>query len=99
MFHEPAGGDNQRDLASGYKSKLGVQMFIVYALVYAVFVAINLAKPTMMEAVVGFGLNLAIAYGFGLIGLALILAVIYNAMCVRVERKLEGDAPAKRAEP
>lgn len=89
MFHEPA-AKQDRDPASGYKTRLGVWMFLVYALVYAGFVAINLIAPKAMEATIFWGLNLAVVYGFGLIVLALIMALIYNGMCVREEQRLAG---------
>lgn len=87
MLHEPA-AKQDRDPASGYKTRLGVWMFLVYALVYAGFVAINLVSPKAMDAVVFWGLNLAVVYGFGLIVLALIMALIYNAFCMREEQRL-----------
>ena len=48
MLHEPAGSSGP-DPAEGYKSRLGVWMFVVYALIYAGFVAINVIRPTAME--------------------------------------------------
>ena len=87
MLHEPAkqSGD---DLASSYKSRLGVRMFLVYAVLYAGFVLINVLWPKMMGTIIVAGLNLAVVYGFGLIVLAVILALIYNWMCSRKEREL-----------
>lgn len=72
------------DLASGYKSRLGIRMFIVYAIVYAGFVIINSFAPKLMGAVV-LGQTFAVVYGFGLIILALILALIYNYLCGKAE--------------
>lgn len=86
MGHGPAvklGKDN----ASAYKTKLGVSMFIVYTLVYAIFVAINATNPKAMEATV-MGQTAAVMWGFGLIGFALVLAVIYNHLCTKAEEKL-----------
>lgn len=87
MFHEPA-AQSGKDLASAYKARLGIWLFFVYAIVYAGFVAINLIKPTMMEAVICFGLNLAVVYGMGLILLALVMALIYNRACGKREREM-----------
>lgn len=84
MLHEPAARSGPDPIAA-YKMKLGVQMFVPYAMIYAVFVVINLVKPVLMETVVLFGLNLAVVYGFGLIIVALIMALIYNAMCAKQE--------------
>jgi uncharacterized membrane protein (DUF485 family) len=88
MLHEPA-AVKANDPASAYKAKLGARMFLVYALIYVGFVAINLIDPSLMEATVLAGLNLAVVYGFGLIVVALIMAVIYNDLCSREEARLE----------
>lgn len=80
MLHEPA-KPTGRDLAASYKMRLGVWMFLVYSLFYAGFVAINLINPLAMEKEIVFGLNLAVVYGFGLIVVALIFALIYNHLC------------------
>jgi uncharacterized membrane protein (DUF485 family) len=44
-----------------------------------------------MEKTVIFGLNLAVTYGFGLIIFALVLALIYNAMCAAKEKELNKE--------
>ncbi len=95
MLHEPA-SPTEKDYAPEYKTRLGVAMFLVYAAIYAGFVAINVIQPTLMEAKVLFGLNLAVVYGFGLIIMALVLAMIYNYLCTSREqyyrkRDTEGD--------
>ncbi|MBN1917700.1 MAG: DUF485 domain-containing protein [Verrucomicrobia bacterium] len=56
-------------------------MFLVYAVIYAGFVAICVIKPVLMEATIFSGLNLAVVYGFGLIIVALVMALIYNHLC------------------
>ncbi len=90
MLHEPA-AQAGTDHAAHYKMKLGVKMLIIYALVYVGFVGINVFKPTLMEATVLFGMNLAVVYGFGLIIFALVLALIYSAMCGKQERLLNAE--------
>ena len=84
MLHEPA-AQQGKDYATAYKMRLGAIMFFIYGLIYAGFVAINVAKPVLMEKTIVFGLNLAVVYGFGLIIFALILALIYNKMCAKRE--------------
>jgi uncharacterized membrane protein (DUF485 family) len=88
MLHEPATPAGE-DHAAEYKSRLGMKMFLFYSLFYAGFVAINLIRPELMEARVAFGLNLATAYGFGLIGLGLVMALIYNELCTREEDSMQ----------
>jgi uncharacterized membrane protein (DUF485 family) len=62
-------------------------MFIIYALIYTGFVILNVISPLAMEKTVLLGLNLAVVYGFGLIIVALIMALIYNEACSRRERR------------
>ena len=50
MGHGPAvklGKDN----AAGYKTKLGISMFILYTLTYFSFVVINATNPAVMQKV------------------------------------------------
>ena len=92
MFHQPA-AKGKPDHAQAYKSKLGIYMFIIYAVIYAGFVVVNVARPTLMEKHIMFGLNLAVVYGFGLIVFALILALIYNHLCtVREKHHTQNNA-------
>jgi uncharacterized membrane protein (DUF485 family) len=74
------------DLASGYKTRLGLWMFLAYGLVYAGFVVINSVSPKLMALPVG-RMNLAIVYGFGLIILALVMALVYNMLSSRAEER------------
>lgn len=91
MLHEPAETITEKDHAISYKTRLGVWMFIAYALVYLGFILINIFKPQLMEKQIVFGLNLAVVYGFGLIILSIIMALIYNALCVKKEKALNGE--------
>ena len=88
MLHEPA-SSGDRDDAAPYKSRLGVWMFLLYALFYVGFVAINLYNPLFMEWIVVFGLNLATVYGFFLIIGALLLALIYDRLCRKQESSMD----------
>ncbi len=91
MLHKPA-ADSGPDPAQGYKSRLGVWMFLLYALIYIGFVALNVISPLTMEKTIFLGLNLAVVYGFGLIIFALVLALIYNFACGMKENELEGKS-------
>lgn len=73
------------DLASAKKQKLGVIFFFVYLICYSIFVAIGVFHYELMGVIVLGDLNLAIVYGFGLIVFAVILGIIYNAICTRYE--------------
>lgn len=97
MLHEPANTPAEQDHAIAYKTRLGVQMFFIYALVYAGFVLINIIKPVLMEKKIVFDLNLAVVYGFGLIILSLVMALIYNYLCVKKENALNGKESQGKA--
>lgn len=73
---------------SKFKARLGIIMFLIYVVVYGGFILINVTYPKLMKLDIG-SLNLAIVYGFGLIFIAIILAVIYNIICSRAEKKEE----------
>ena len=88
MLHEPA-VEVEKDHATAYKMRLGMRMFLVYAIIYAGFVAINVLSPLAMEITIIFGLNLAVVYGFSLIIIALALALIYNYLCTKKEKEHE----------
>ncbi len=79
-----------KDNASEYKSALGVKLFFVYLVVYVGFVAINVIDASIMESLIG-GQSLSIVYGFGLIFLALIMALVYNSMCNKAEARLNKE--------
>ena len=86
MGHGPAvklGKDN----AAGYKTKLGIWMFIFYTMLYFSFVVINAVNPALMQNVY-FGQTLAVLYGFFLIIFAFVLAIIYNHFCTAAEARL-----------
>ena len=89
MLHEPAVKVG-KDPAFAYKRRLGVVMFAVYAVIYAGFVIINLVQPQHMGDILFAGLDIAVVYGFGLIVLALALALVYNRACGRKEAELAG---------
>ncbi len=88
--HGPA-AKLKKDKASPAKARLGIKLFVVYALVYAGFVAINTINPALMERSMPFGLNLAVFYGFGLILSAIIMGIIYNAICTRYENEMNKE--------
>ena len=91
MFSKSFDPDN----ASVYKMRIGVYMVILYALVYFGFIVINISNPLLMERIIFSGLNLAVVYGIGLIIFALILALIYNSMCLKKEAELNNPFPKK----
>jgi uncharacterized membrane protein (DUF485 family) len=65
-------------------------MFLSYCVVYGGFIIINVVNPKLMGMDIG-SLNLAIVYGFSLIIIALILALVYNFLANRLERKFKDE--------
>jgi uncharacterized membrane protein (DUF485 family) len=62
-------------------ARYGLILFAVYVLLYAGFIALAVFWTPLMAAPVPGGMNVAIAYGFMLIAAALVLALIYMALC------------------
>ena len=73
-----------------FKTKLGLIMFAFYTLLYVGFIFLCLEFPKVTAVKVG-GLNVAVAYGFGLIIIAVVQALIYNFICDKRE-KLDSDS-------
>jgi hypothetical protein len=96
MLHEPATPAG-KDPAGPYKMQLGIKMFVFYSLFYAGFVAINLLYPPAMAAIVLAGLNLATVYGFALIVVALLEALLYNWLCGKKEAYYEQIEKSERS--
>ena len=79
----PPGIHDDRHPTSARNARYGLWLFAVYVVLYAGFVALSAFRPqAMRQPVAAFGgVNLAIAYGFGLIVAALALALVYMLLC------------------
>ncbi|MFM8223997.1 MAG: DUF485 domain-containing protein, partial [Planctomycetaceae bacterium] len=60
---------------------LGLWMFAIYLVLYGGFVLLNALSPETMEWTPFTGINLAVAWGFGLILAAIVLAFLYGYLC------------------
>jgi len=85
MSHGPA-TEWATEKSEGFKTKVGLIMFAIYAPIYFIFILISIISPRSLATDVG-PLNLAIVYGFGLIIVAIIQALIYNAICSKKEKE------------
>jgi len=90
--------DQEKDEAIAIKSKIGLILFGVYSLVYVGFVVINTLTPQTMGTQILFGLNLAVVYGFSLILLAIVMGLIYNHVCTKLEDKLNHSPKDEKAD-
>jgi uncharacterized membrane protein (DUF485 family) len=59
--------------------RFGLLLFAAYLFVYAGFIAIATFDHALLANKLMLGLNLAVLYGFGLIGLAFALALVFLA--------------------
>jgi uncharacterized membrane protein (DUF485 family) len=66
-----------------FNARLGIGLFLLYLAIYAGFVLLSAFKPDEMSKPLDIfgGLNVAIAYGMGLILAALLLAAVYILKC------------------
>jgi len=83
--------DSESEETIARNTRLGLILFFIYLVFYASFVLINTFASDVMERATFAGLNLAITYGFALIILALILALIYGWLCRAPEISGRGD--------
>src|SRR6476661_8237235 len=60
-----------------HNARIGIFLFLIYLIIYAGFVALSAFAPAIMAKPVIGGVNLAVVYGFVLIGLALVLAISF----------------------
>jgi uncharacterized membrane protein (DUF485 family) len=79
-----------------FKTKVGLIMMSIFAVVYFVFILIAVTNPQMMANDVG-SLNVAIVYGFAIIIIAIVMALVYNYFCSRRE-KADGDSEKGKGE-
>jgi uncharacterized membrane protein (DUF485 family) len=62
-------------------ARIGIWLFAAYLLLYVGFVLTNALMPEWMALRPWGGINVAIWYGFGLIGAAGVVALIYSWLC------------------
>jgi uncharacterized membrane protein (DUF485 family) len=80
-FNSTAAKEHEDAEVVAHNTRAGVVLLLVYIVFYAGFMALSAFWPAAMaEAPLG-GPNLAVLCGFGLIVLALILAVVYMRVC------------------
>jgi len=76
---EPA--EPECEVTVARNAQYGLWLFALYLAVYGGFVGLSAFAPKVMGAELFGGVNLAIWYGFALIILAFVLALIYGWLC------------------
>lgn len=95
-MHGPS-AEWKKDNASSLKELLGKWLCILYTIVYAGFIIVNVTSPKFMGIDIG-SLNVAIVYGFGLIILAIFLAFVFNHVSSHAEELLNKDDESENEE-
>jgi uncharacterized membrane protein (DUF485 family) len=82
LHHVPLPPEEPRDpVAERHNARLGLILFAVYLLGYVGYVLVNAFSPAVMDEVPVAGLNVAVLWGLALIVGALVLALVYAALC------------------
>jgi uncharacterized membrane protein (DUF485 family) len=87
----PSDDEGRARKSRKFNTRFGLVLFAIYLVLYLGFVMINAFAADVMERVVLAGLNLAIVYGFGLILVAVLLALVYGLGC-----RSETDDPRRK---
>jgi len=82
LHHGPAMPAEQEDpVQSARRARIGVRLFLGYMIAYGAFVLTSAFAPQWMAIRPAAEINLAIWFGFGLIGAAGAVALIYAWLC------------------
>lgn len=84
LLHGPnLGSENEppeNPFVQARNARLGLRLFTFYGLIYALYVIIGAFLPSLMKARLA-GVNVAVVWGFLLIILAFVMAIIYGRLC------------------
>jgi len=61
--------------------RLGLKLFAVYAVTYLLFIICCITSPNLLAATWLLGISNSVVFGFGLIILAIVIALIYGLAC------------------
>lgn len=82
-------GCNQRQsedpAAVAWNQRLGLVLFWVYAATYGLFLLVCVTGGSTLQATWLWGLSNAVVLGFGLIVLAIVIALVYGLACRTTE--------------
>jgi uncharacterized membrane protein (DUF485 family) len=62
-------------------ARYGLWLFAVYVVLYGGFIVVAAFRHDWLKRTAPGGVNVAIAYGIALIGVALVLALVYMRLC------------------
>lgn len=91
VLHDHAHHKETEDEAvAARNARLGRKLFVVYLALYLGYMLLTAFRPELLRTLVPGGINLAIAYGVGLIKAAILMALAYAWIC-RAPRSGEGQ--------
>jgi uncharacterized membrane protein (DUF485 family) len=82
-FNEQHPKEQEDASVIAHNTRIGLILFAVYLAFYGGYMVLSAFWPEVMSWDVLAGVNLAVTYGFALIGIALILALIYLNLCLK----------------
>ncbi len=78
-------GSNQHQVEDpaviAWNQRLGLKLFAIYAAVYFLYIVICVAWVELLDATWVLGIPNSVVFGFGLILLALVIALVYGILC------------------
>ncbi len=80
-FNTPESRETEDATIVAHNARTGLILFAIYVAFYGGFMALSAFWPAVMSQPLLAGVNVAVLYGFALIGAAMILALIYMRMC------------------
>jgi uncharacterized membrane protein (DUF485 family) len=81
LHHVPIPQEPRDPVAERHNARLGLVLFAIYLVFYGAYVLVNAFWPAVMDEVPFAGLNVAVLWGLALIVGALVLALVYAALC------------------
>lgn len=81
MDHGPNTVESEDGEVVARNQRLGLRLFAVYAVTYLLFILCCVASPELLEASLWLGISNSVSFGFGLIFLAIAIALIYGLAC------------------
>ncbi|MBL8888609.1 MAG: hypothetical protein JNL67_01430 [Planctomycetaceae bacterium] len=63
------------------QQRRGLLLFAIYATVYLLYILCCIGSPQTLEATYLFGIANSVTFGFGLISLAILIALVYGLIC------------------
>jgi uncharacterized membrane protein (DUF485 family) len=84
-FKGPDAREQEDAAVVAHNTRIGLMLFACYVALYGGFMALSAFRPAAMSRPVLAGANVAVVYGFVLIGAAIALALLYMRICRKSE--------------